>query len=101
MITDYSSMMFDYCLTGRPMFFLTPDLDQYRDITRGFYLDFEQIAPGPICRTNTELIAALGDLERTARRYAARYRSFTAEFAPHDDGRASARVADAIWGPSV
>ncbi|BFO16455.1 hypothetical protein SHKM778_28430 [Streptomyces sp. KM77-8] len=50
MITDYSSLMFDYVNTGRPILFFTYDLDHYRDTLRGFYFDFEGSAPGP-CST--------------------------------------------------
>lgn len=48
MITDYSSLMFDFVNTGRPILFFTYDLDHYRDTLRGFYFDFEQSAPGPL-----------------------------------------------------
>jgi CDP-glycerol glycerophosphotransferase len=98
LITDYSSVMFDYCVTGKPMVFLTPDLDQYRNVTRGFYLDFEDIAPGPICLTMTELQSALADLPRIRNLYADRYQEFTRTFAPRDDGASTVRVVDAIWG---
>jgi CDP-glycerol glycerophosphotransferase len=98
LITDYSSVMFDYCVTGKPILFLTPDLDQYRDVTRGFYLDFEHVAPGPICLTMTDLQSALADLSRITDRYADRYREFARTFAPRDDGAATQRVVDAIWG---
>ena len=49
LVTDYSSISFDYCVTDKPMYFLVPDLSQYRDKIRGFYLDWEAIAPGPLC----------------------------------------------------
>ncbi|MDR3084521.1 MAG: CDP-glycerol glycerophosphotransferase family protein, partial [Streptomyces sp.] len=47
MITDYSSVMFDYAHLKRPMLFFTYDLEHYRDTLRGFYFDFEQDSPGP------------------------------------------------------
>ena len=47
LITDYSSVMFDFAATGRPMLFFTYDLEHYRDQLRGFYFDFEAEAPGP------------------------------------------------------
>ncbi len=58
MISDYSSVMFDYANTGRPMLFFTYDLADYRDRLRGFYFDFEAEAPG----------AAGGDVRRPDRR---------------------------------
>ncbi|SDR83108.1 CDP-glycerol:poly(glycerophosphate) glycerophosphotransferase [Microlunatus soli] len=101
LITDYSSVMFDYAVTGKPMLFLTPDIDEYRNVTRGFYLDFEKIAPGPLCRTNDDLIAALRDLPGTTEAFRERYRRFAADFTARDDGNATRRVVDTIWGPAV
>ena len=49
LITDYSSAMFDFAVTGKPMFFFTYDLEHYRDEVRGFYFDFEAEAPGRCC----------------------------------------------------
>lgn len=98
LITDYSSVMFDYAVTCKPILFLAPDLEEYRDQTRGFYLDFENIAPGPVCYNNDEIIDVLLQLEATVDAYAERRRSFVAEFAPRDDGQAAARVVDAVWG---
>lgn len=98
LVTDYSSVMFDYAVTGKPIVYLAPDLEEYRDQTRGFYLDFEGIAPGPICRSNDEVIDVLLHLEATTDAYAERHRAFVSQFAPKDDGRAAARVVDAVWG---
>ena len=42
LITDYSSVMFDYAVLDRPMLFFTYDLDEYRDKLRGFNIDIEK-----------------------------------------------------------
>ena len=42
LVTDYSSVFFDFVLTDKPMVFLAPDLSQYRDENRGFYLDYQR-----------------------------------------------------------
>ncbi|WP_051967047.1 CDP-glycerol glycerophosphotransferase family protein [Kitasatospora mediocidica] len=94
LVTDYSSVLFDFAITGRPMLFFTYDLDHYRDDLRGFYLDFEQHAPGPLLETSEQLIAALSDLPAATDGYAERYRDFRRTFCGQDDGRASARVVD-------
>ncbi|MGW0928149.1 bifunctional glycosyltransferase/CDP-glycerol:glycerophosphate glycerophosphotransferase [Streptomyces sp. NPDC002644] len=94
MITDYSSLMFDYVNTGRPILFFTYDLDHYRDTLRGFYFDFESSAPGPLVSTSEELVAAIQDVDRIQHVYAERYRWFQHEFCDLDDGFASARLAD-------
>ena len=46
MVTDYSSTMFDFAITGKPLLFFTYDLDDYRDDLRGFYFDFAESRPG-------------------------------------------------------
>ncbi|MFE4700001.1 CDP-glycerol glycerophosphotransferase family protein [Streptomyces sp. NPDC056738] len=94
MITDYSSLMFDYVNTGRPILFFTYDLDHYRDTLRGFYFDFERRAPGPLVDTSEDLVSAIRDIDRIQDAYAERYRSFQHEFCDLDDGFASARLAD-------
>jgi CDP-glycerol glycerophosphotransferase len=97
LVTDYSSLMFDYANTGRPMLFFTYDLDLYRDEVRGFYFDFLERAPGPLLRTSDQLAEALSDLAAVRERYAARYAAFAAGFCELDDGHASARVVDRVF----
>ena len=96
-ITDYSSVMFDFCVTGKPMIFLTPDLAEYRDKTRGFYFDFEAAAPGPLRSTTDEVIDHLRQLADLPVRYRSAYQAFRERFAPNDDGQAAARVVDRVW----
>ncbi|MGA5820471.1 CDP-glycerol glycerophosphotransferase family protein [Kitasatospora sp. NPDC094028] len=98
LVTDYSSIMFDFAITGRPMYFFTYDLEHYRDTLRGFYFDFEPNAPGPLVPTSAELLGALRELAdgggEVPPGYAERYRRFRAEHCALDDGGASARVVD-------
>ncbi|WP_105565382.1 CDP-glycerol glycerophosphotransferase family protein [Microbacterium halophytorum] len=89
LITDYSSIMFDFSVTGKPMYFLVPDFEHYRGRLRGFYFDLVRRAPGPVVRTYDELVSALdGDPAEHAEAYDAWRRQFNAL----DDGRASERV---------
>lgn len=96
LVTDYSSVFFDFALTDKPMVFLAPDLVEYRDDNRGFYLDYHETVPGPVCVTTKEVVEALSGPDR----FAERRREFREQFVPHDDGGAAARVIDAIlaWG---
>jgi CDP-glycerol glycerophosphotransferase len=98
LITDYSSVMFDFAPAARPMLFFTYDLEQYRDHLRGFYFDFEAAAPGPLLATGEQVVDALADIDSVAAKYAASLAAFTARFCPLDDGKASARACDAIFG---
>ncbi len=97
LVTDYSSVMFDFAPTGRPMVFFTYDLVQYRDQLRGFYFDFEKEAPGPLLATSAELVAALADLDAVAARFRDAHAAFTVRFCPLDDGKAGARACDRIF----
>ena len=97
LVTDYSSLMFDYANTGRPMLFFAYDLDAYRDQVRGLYLDMATEAPGPLVRTTEELAAALNDVDRVRAEYAERYRRFAERFCALDDGAAAARVVDRVF----
>ncbi|MGK5549995.1 bifunctional glycosyltransferase/CDP-glycerol:glycerophosphate glycerophosphotransferase [Actinomadura kijaniata] len=97
MITDYSSVMFDYANTRRPMLFFTYDLADYRDRLRGFYFDFEAEAPGPLVESSDALIEAIRDADVTARDYKDRYDAFVERFCPLDDGKAASRVVDRVF----
>ncbi|WP_233510206.1 CDP-glycerol glycerophosphotransferase family protein [Actinomadura craniellae] len=95
MITDYSSVMFDYANTRRPMLFFTYDLPDYRDRLRGFYFDFENESPGPLVETSDDLIEAIRAGGGSG--YEDRYAAFVERFCPLDDGKASARVVDQVF----
>ncbi len=95
LVTDYSSVMFDFANTGRPMLFYTWDLDEYRDSLRGFYFDFEATAPGPLLRTTDDVVQALESLETVEKEHADRYTAFAERFCAFEDGAAAARVVDA------
>jgi CDP-glycerol glycerophosphotransferase len=97
LITDYSSVMFDFAPTGRPQLFFTYDLEQYRDQLRGFYFDFEAAAPGPLLATSDQVIEALADIDGVAAKYHRAHSEFVASFCPLDDGKASARACDRIF----
>jgi CDP-glycerol glycerophosphotransferase len=98
LVTDYSSAMFDFAVTRRPMLFFTHDLERYRDRERGFYFDFEADSPGPLVPTMDELASALADVEAATKSYDLRYAEFFAKYCSLEDGHASERVIDAVFG---
>jgi CDP-glycerol glycerophosphotransferase (TagB/SpsB family) len=55
LITDYSSIFFDFLLLDRPIVFFPYDLEQYLSQDRAMYFDYETMTPGPKCRTYDEL----------------------------------------------
>lgn len=67
LITDYSSIIFDYSLLKKPMLFYAYDLEDYR-FDRDFYYEYETFVPGPIAKTNEDIIQLINqwefDLER-------------------------------------
>ncbi|GAB3434194.1 hypothetical protein GCM10027517_02000 [Phycicoccus ginsengisoli] len=100
LVTDYSSVMFDFANTGRPMIFFAYDLESYRDDLRGFYSDFEQEAPGPVVTTTVEVVAALRDLDALRAQSARRYAAFRAKYTSLEDGHAAARFVDRFLSDS-
>ncbi|WLV24152.1 CDP-glycerol glycerophosphotransferase family protein [Aciduricibacillus chroicocephali] len=97
MITDYSSVMFDFANTDKPLLFFTYDLENYRDHLRGFYIDFEEEAPGPLLNDTDELIAAIEHIDETKQQYASKYEQFQKKFCQLEDGAAASRVVDRIF----
>ena len=95
LITDYSSVMFDYSVTGKPMYFMVPDLDHYRGELRGFYFDLAERAPGPLVTTQDELSDALMD-ESLPGFFAERYAAWRRQFNSLDDGHAAERVVSRL-----
>lgn len=96
LITDYSSVMFDYTVTGKPIIFMTPDLERYR-AERGFYFDFETEAPGPILNTQEEVVHALQSLGEIERNYQQKYRNWQLKFDAYEDGKAASRVIARVF----
>ncbi|WP_442811971.1 CDP-glycerol glycerophosphotransferase family protein [Streptomyces sp. NBC_01803] len=94
LITDYSSVLFDYAHSGRPMLFFTYDLEHYRDTLRGFYFDFTEKAPGPLIKTSADLVDAIRNIDRVRADHAAKYAAFVEDFCRPSDGLATARVVD-------
>ena len=96
LITDYSSVMFDYALLKRPIILYCYDLEEY--ITRrGMYFDFADKAPGPVCETMSEVVHYLNhplELEQ----FDASLENFVAEFGSIEDGHAAARVVEKVFG---
>lgn len=97
LITDYSSVMFDFANTNRPMIFFTYDLEEYRDRIRGFYLDFEKEAPGPFVFNTEEIIQSIKNIDKIKEQYKEKYRLFQENYCPLEDGKASKRVVDLVF----
>lgn len=99
LITDYSSVMFDYALLDRPMLFFTYDYEEYVHEGRGTYFDLLERAPGPVVRTEDELHALLAasTLEEQSVKYASARERFVADFGEYDKGTAARRIVDEFF----
>lgn len=95
LITDYSSVFFDYANLRRPMLFYMYDFDSYKNEMRDFYFDIDEL-PGPIVKDEDSLIEAIRGLDRYMLAYGEKYIAFHNKFNYLDDGHASARVMDAV-----
>ncbi|MDD6284389.1 MAG: CDP-glycerol glycerophosphotransferase family protein [Firmicutes bacterium] len=91
-VTDYSSVIYEASILGKPMLFYTFDLEEYI-ASRDFYEPFDSFVPGEICRTFEELISRLDGEVNNSKSLAFRHRNFD-----RLDGKASARVVDLILG---
>ncbi|MEU2352161.1 CDP-glycerol glycerophosphotransferase family protein [Streptomyces misionensis] len=91
LVTDYSSIMFDYANLDRPIVVYADDWDVYRH-TRGVYFDLPAEPPGPVARTPGELAAVFRDGSYADAGSAALRAAFRARFCQFDDGRAAERV---------
>ncbi len=93
LITDYSSVFFDYSILKRPITFYMYDLEAYANDIRGFYIALEDL-PGEIVQTEEELI---GELKKEFV-YDERYKKFNDRFTYLDDGKAAKRVVERCFG---
>jgi CDP-glycerol glycerophosphotransferase (TagB/SpsB family) len=91
LVTDYSSIVFEFSTLGRPMIFYAPDLEDYIS-ARDFYIPFETFVPGPIVRTFDDLLTAIRgggyDVERVA--------AFAERHFDHRDSGSTDRVIDQV-----
>ncbi|MEU8486536.1 CDP-glycerol glycerophosphotransferase family protein [Streptomyces sp. NPDC048641] len=95
LITDYSSIMFDYALLDRPLVHFAPDLDAYA-ADRGTYFDLRTRAAGPVVETQEELLRTLDGLKEADGDWQAARRAFAADFGAYDGGGAARAAADLI-----
>ncbi|MGK5638875.1 bifunctional glycosyltransferase/CDP-glycerol:glycerophosphate glycerophosphotransferase [Streptomyces sp. URMC 126] len=97
LLTDYSSVMFDYVNLGRPVLLYADDYPAYRSALRGTYYELADIAPGPLLTDTAELAAALRDLWAVREEWAGAYERFRARFNPYETGRAAKAVVDLFF----
>lgn len=93
LITDYSSVIFEYSLLNKPMFFYCPDLENYVQ-ERDFYYSFPEFAPGPISTKIEPLIEDLRNMKLQKKQM--NYHAFSDRFMNRCDGHSTERVVSLI-----
>lgn len=82
LITDYSSVFFDYANLNRPILFYMYDYEAYKNQMRDFYMDIHTL-PGPVVKTQEELLKTIKNLPEVVENYQANYKKFNETFNPH------------------
>ncbi|MFG2754504.1 bifunctional glycosyltransferase/CDP-glycerol:glycerophosphate glycerophosphotransferase [Streptomyces xanthophaeus] len=97
LVTDYSSVMFDYAVLDRPMVFFAYDYEKYANDIRGTYFDLKEKAPGPVVATADELLQALAAFEEADAKYAEARQRFLTEFGEYDRGDAARQIVEKFF----
>ncbi len=93
LITDYSSVFYDYLLTMRPIIFFAYDLEEYIK-KRNFYYDYETFVPGPIIRNGEELIEKLRTTQQWSKTFEDKRKEIRNKFHKFHDGQSTKRILD-------
>src|SRR5699024_10984504 len=92
LITDYSSIPFEFALLQKPMVFFAYDIDEYAD-ARGFWDNYDKLVPGPIVENTDDLI----DILKTGKYDIEQLEPFSNGWTQHSDGNSSERWTKAIY----
>jgi len=93
LVTDYSSVFFDYAVLNRPIYFYMYDLEQYKDELRGFYLDIYTELPGKIYEEESKLLV---DIKNNIYDYSF-LESFNQKFNAWQTGNCAQKVIDIVF----
>ncbi|MGW0362373.1 bifunctional glycosyltransferase/CDP-glycerol:glycerophosphate glycerophosphotransferase [Streptomyces sp. NPDC002990] len=96
LVTDYSSLMFDYAALDRPIVIHADDWEAY-EAARGTYFDLRSFPPGAIARTEDELVDIFATGHWQGSRSAQLRAAFRARFCPYEDGHAAERVVRRVF----
>ncbi|WP_271399568.1 glycosyltransferase [Staphylococcus nepalensis] len=95
LVTDYSSIFFDYLVTNKPIIFYTPDYEDYEE-NRGFYLPVDSL-PGPSVHSIETLVDTVNHQQNILTQYNDNYRAYQQKFANYDDGHVTERVVNKVF----
>lgn len=92
LITDYSSVYFDYLLLDKPILYYSPDLEEYQEKCRGFYEPYEKLTAGAITQTEEELFSAMQNVIDGVDNYTEQRKVLRARMFKYQDGKNCERV---------
>lgn len=92
LITDYSSIIFEYCVFGKPMIFYAYDLEEFSDHGRGFYRNYKEYVPGPVVETTDEILKVIQEKDWREEKLQAFFKDSYA----YTDGKSTKRVVDLV-----
>ena len=95
LVSDYSSIFFDFMVTGRPIIFFVPDLAEYT-AERGLYFGPDEL-PGPVTDDAAAVGEWISDLDATMDSHAERYDNLRSVVCTREDGRAARRTVDVVF----
>ena len=98
LITDYSSVYFDFLLTDRPIIFAPFDFEQYVSENRELYYNYEEVTPGPKCMNWAEVIDEISRFVSGEDRFQGDRKSIRSQFNCHEDFHSSRRVLELLRG---
>ena len=96
LITDYSSIIYEYSPLNRPIIFYPYDYEKYVELRGGFYLDYKKELPGPVCYDQEELLDELENIDVNKTKYNKKLSGFNKKYNYLSDGQASKRFIDKL-----
>lgn len=94
LITDYSSVMFDYALTGKRLIIFAYDLEEYTDSIRGTCFDLKEEAPGPVVETTEDVISAIRNDDGS---YDGKHKAFLEKYLTYENAESSKKIFEEVF----
>jgi CDP-glycerol glycerophosphotransferase (TagB/SpsB family) len=94
LVTDYSSIYFDYLLTNKPIHLLSPDLSDYENHVRGFYLDYNSLVAGKLNQTTEDLVSEIAGTP--SMEDSEKYQSLREKFVPFSHESISLKILESL-----
>ncbi|MGO2183784.1 bifunctional glycosyltransferase/CDP-glycerol:glycerophosphate glycerophosphotransferase [Brevibacterium aurantiacum] len=98
LVSDYSSIIFDFLSLDRPVILYTFDFEDYVSSARGTYFDLRSHRPGPLVATQEELVDTIREVVGGSDRFAGERRAFRDRFAGVEPGDSALTTVATIWG---